>query len=80
LFNKRKFKKLLERREWDYEINLTEDVLKELNAKAYAITVKEDKTLNQWLDEQLKVGLIVESSSQYVALYFILQRKMDYYD
>jgi len=80
LFNKRKFKKLLERREWDYEINLTEDVLKELNAKAYAMTVKEDKTLNQWLDEQLKVGLIVESSSQYVALYFILQRKMDYYD
>jgi len=80
LFNKRKFKKLLERREWDYEINLTEDVLKELNAKAYAMTVKEDKILNQWLDEQLKVGLIVESSSQYVALYFILQRKMDYYD
>ena len=80
MFNKRKFKKLLERREWDYEINLTEDVLKELNAKAYAMTVKEDKTLNQWLDEQLKVGLIVESSSQYVALYFILQRKMDYYD
>ena len=27
LFNKKKFKKLLEQREWDYEINLTEEVL-----------------------------------------------------
>ena len=46
LFNKKKFKKLLERREWDYEINLMEEMPKELNAKAYAITIKEDKSLN----------------------------------
>jgi len=51
LFNKKKFKKLLDRREWDHEINLTEDAPKELNAKAYAMTIKEDKVLNQWLDE-----------------------------
>jgi len=31
--------------------------------KAYAITIKEDGALNQWLDEQLKAGLYVESSS-----------------
>ena len=28
LFNKKKFKKLLERREWDHEINLTEEAPK----------------------------------------------------
>ena len=41
---------------------------KELNAKAYTITVKKDKALNQWLDKRLKTGLIIESSSRYVAL------------
>jgi len=40
-----------------------EDAPKELNAKAYVLTVKEDKVLNQWLDKQLKTGLIVELSS-----------------
>ena len=63
LFNKKKFEKLLERCEWDHEINLTEKALRELNAKAYAITLKEEEALNQWLDKQLKAGLIVESKS-----------------
>ena len=37
LFNKKKFKKLLERQKWDHKINLLEDMLKELNAKAYTM-------------------------------------------
>ena len=40
-----------------------EEALRELNAKAYAITLKEEEVLNQWLDEQLKAGLIVKSKS-----------------
>ena len=75
LFNKKKFEKLLERYEWDYEINLTEEALKELNAKAYAMTLKEEEALNQWLDEQLKAGLIVESKSRYAALCFYIPKK-----
>ena len=47
LFNKKKFEKLSEKCEWDYKINLTEEVPKELNAKAYAITLKEEEVLNQ---------------------------------
>ena len=46
LFNKKKFKKLLERCEWDHEINLTDEAPKELNAKAYAMTLKEKEALN----------------------------------
>ena len=46
LFNKKKFEKLLERHEWDYEINLTDKALKELNTKAYAMTLKEEEALN----------------------------------
>jgi len=48
---------------------------KELNAKAYAMTMKEEKVLNQWLDEQLKAGLIVESKSRYMALCFYIPKK-----
>ena len=59
IFNKNKFEKLPEQREWDHEINLMEEVPKELNAKAYTMTVKEYKVLNQWLDKQLKAGLIM---------------------
>jgi len=75
LFNKKKFEKLLEQREWDHEINLMEEALKELNAKAYAMTIKEEEALNQWLDEQLKAGLIVESKSRYAAPCFYIPKK-----
>ena len=75
LFNKKKFEKLLERREWDHEINLTEEAPRELNAKSYAMTLKEEEALNQWLDEQLKVGLIVESKSRYAASCFYIPKK-----
>ena len=75
LFNKKKFEKLLERQEWDHKINLMEEVLKELNAKTYTMTLKEEEALNQWLDKQLKAGLIVESKSRYVALCFYIPKK-----
>ena len=75
LFNKKKFEKLPERREWDHKINLMEDVSKELNVKAYAITIKEKESLNQQLDKQLKAGLITESKSRYVALCFYIPKK-----
>jgi len=75
LFNKKKFEKLPERCEWDHEINLTEEAPKKLNAKAYTMTVKKEEALNQWLDKQLKAGLIVESKSRYVALCFYILKK-----
>ena len=75
LFNKKKFEKLLEQCKWDHEINLMEEDPKKLNTKAYAIILKEEEALNQWLDEQLKAGLIVESKSRYVAPYFYIPKK-----
>ena len=51
LFNKKNFKKLLKKKEWDHVINLLENTLKELNAKAYAMMVKEYEALNQQLEE-----------------------------
>jgi len=75
LCNKKKFEKLPERHEWDHEINLTEEAPKELNAKAYTMTLKEEETLDQWLDEQLKARLIVESKSRYAAPCFYIPKK-----
>jgi len=75
LFNKKKFKKLLERREWDHKINLIEDVPKKLNVKAYVMTIKEEEAFNKWLDKQLQAELIVESSLRYIVLcFYILKR------
>jgi len=39
------------------------------------MTLKEKEALNQWLDEQLKAGLIVESKSRYVAPCFYIPKK-----
>jgi len=75
LFNKKKFKKLPKRHEWDHEINLTEEAPKKLNIKAYAMTLKEEEALNQWLDKQLKAGLIVELKSRYAAPCFYIPKK-----
>jgi len=46
-----------------------------LNAKVYVITIKKEEALNQWLDEQLKAGLIVESKSKYTAPCFYIPKK-----
>ena len=75
LFNKKKFEKLPERQEWDHKINLTDEVSRELNVKAYAMTIKEEEALNQWLDKQLKTGLIKESKSRYAAPCFYISKK-----
>ena len=39
------------------------------------MTLKEEEVLNQWLDEQLKAGLIVESKSRYAAPCFYIPKK-----
>jgi len=52
-----------------------DEALKELNAKTYTITLKEKEALNQWLNEQLKAGLIVESKSRYMAPCFYIPKK-----
>jgi len=39
------------------------------------MTLKEEEALNQWLDKQLKAGLIVESKSRYAAPCFYIPKK-----
>jgi len=37
--------------------------------------LKKEEALDQWLDEQLKAGLIVESKSRYAVLCFYILKK-----
>jgi len=37
--------------------------------------LKEEETLSQWLDKQLKAELIIESNSRYAALCFFIPKK-----
>ena len=39
------------------------------------MTIKKEEALNQWLNEQLKAGLIVESKSRYAAPCFYIPKK-----
>ena len=52
-----------------------EEVPKELNMKAYTMTIKEEEALNQQLNKQLKAGLIVKSKSRYAAPCFYIPKK-----
>ena len=48
---------------------------RELNMKDYVMILKKEKVLNQWLDKQLKAGLIMESKSRYMVLCFYILKK-----
>ena len=52
-----------------------EEAPKELKTKAYAMTIKKEEALNQWLDKQLKARLIVESKSRYIVPCFYISKK-----
>ena len=39
------------------------------------MTLKEEEVLNQWLDKQLKLGLIMESKLRYVVPCFYIPKK-----
>ena len=78
LFNKKKFEKLPERYEWDHEINLMKEAPKELNAKAYAMTLKKEEALNQWVGQTTQSRL--NSGVKIWCHVFIFRRKTVYYD
>jgi len=54
---------------------LTEEAPRELNTKAYIITIKEEEALNKWLNEQLDTGLIKESKSRCATPCFYIPKK-----
>ena len=54
LFEKKNFDRLPAHTEWDHEINLLPDAPKELKAKVYPMTVKEQEELQGFIKENLE--------------------------
>ncbi|KXN86165.1 hypothetical protein AN958_09795 [Leucoagaricus sp. SymC.cos] len=52
-----------------------EDAPRELRAKIYPMTIKEEEELNTFIDENLKSGRIRISKSQYAAPCFFIPKK-----
>ena len=75
LFEKKNFDKLPIRREWDHEINLTEDVPASIPAWLYWMTPVEQEAINQFVEDELKAEKIRESKSPYVSPRFFITKK-----
>ena len=77
LFEKKNFDKLPIRREWDHEINLTEDAPASIPARLYRMTPVEQEAVNQFVEDELKAGKIHESKSPYASPCSSLQKRME---
>ena len=75
LFEKKNFDKLPIRREWDHEINLTEDAPASILARLYQMMPVEQEAVNQFVEDEHKAGKICESKSPYASPCFFIAKK-----
>ena len=75
LFEKKNFNKLPIHREWDHEINLTEDVPASILARLYWMMPVEQEAIDQFAKDELKAGKIHESKSPYASPCFFIAKK-----
>ena len=75
LFEKKNFDKLPGQQEWDHEINLILDALKELPAQNYQMMTVELQALDDFVNEELKTGKICLSKLLYAAPCFFITKK-----
>ena len=69
MFSEEKAQRFPEPRIWDHTIELKKDAPATLPGKIYALTQKERKALQAFIEEHLKKGYIVPSKSPYATLY-----------
>jgi hypothetical protein len=60
---------------YDYQIVLKPDVPAALNCRVYPMSPEEDKQLDKFIDENLKLGQIVRSDSPYTSGFFFIKKK-----
>ena len=74
VFDKKESQRLPMRREWDHAIDLKEG-FKPQNPKIYPLSPKEQKELDEFLEEQLSKGYIKPSKSPQAAPFFFVGKK-----
>jgi hypothetical protein len=60
---------------YDHQIILKPDALAALNCRVYPMSPEEDKQLDKFIDENLKLGWIVRSDSLYTSGFFFIKKK-----
>jgi len=60
---------------YDYAIVLKLDVPAALNCRVYPMSPEEDKQLNKFIKENLKLGCIVRTDSLYASGFFFIKKK-----
>src|ERR1700729_2635281 len=71
---KKDFDKLPERRPWDHAIELTPGS-KPTDCKTYPLSPQEQKSLQEFIDENLKTGRIRPSKSPMASPFFFVKKK-----
>jgi len=74
VFTKKDFDKLPERRPWDHAIELTPGS-KPTDCKTYPLSPQEQKSLQEFIDENLKTGRIRPSKSPMASPFFFVKKK-----
>jgi hypothetical protein len=75
IFSEEKAKRFPPKREEDYEIKFTNNVLKFFKGDVYSLTVKQTTFLRKWLDKELDKGFIRPSKSPYPSPTFLIEKK-----
>jgi hypothetical protein len=60
---------------YDHRIVLKPDAPAVLNCRVYPMSPEEDKQLNKFIDENLKLGRIVRLDSPYTSGFFFIKKK-----
>jgi hypothetical protein len=59
----------------DHHIVLKPDALAALNCRVYPISPEEDKQLDKFIEENLKLGYIIRTDSPYTSGFFFIKKK-----
>jgi hypothetical protein len=75
VFSEIKSHRLLKHQPWDYMIDLKSNAPETLKTKVYLMPINEQKTLNQFIQENLEKGYIVPSKSPMASPVFFIKKK-----
>jgi hypothetical protein len=75
VFSEEEAKRYLQHQPWDITIDLTEDAPKTMDCKIYPLTLVEQGKLEDYIKENLEIGYIRPSKSQYSSPFFFVGKK-----
>jgi hypothetical protein len=66
---------MLQHGAYDHHIVLKPDALAALNCRVYPMSPEEDKQLDKFIEENLKLGHIIRTDSPYTSGFFFIKKK-----